>query len=430
MPRCCRPSTRRPTSARSTRATFSRSAGSCPSSSNVDYKGVRSLPIPVFMFMGRHDYTTPSQPTADWLARVSAPAKQGVWFERSSHMIPWEEPGKMLMSLVQYVRPLADERASTASTIRMSFARSAFSSRSPCTSARRQRHSASTTSPSWRSSRRDSRIAAPARKAPAQLQALNYDQYRDIRFRPDRALWRADKLPFELMFFHLGKFQKDAVRIDEVTPQGTRHIPYRASDFDFGKNKLSPQSWGDLGFGGFRAHYPLNDERVQGRGRGVPRRELLPRARRRPALRLVGARPRDRHRRRPGRGISRASPSSGSSSPRRMRTTLTLYALLDSPRATRRLSVRRASRRRDGHGRARAHLPARRRRDARHRAAHQHVLLRREPAASHGLPPGGARLRRPDGRHRRRRVDLAAAAQSAADADDVVLDARSCAASG
>src|SRR4029079_19458931 len=75
---------------------------------NVDYKGVRSLSIPVFMFMGRHDYTTPAQPTADWLDKVSAPAKQGVWFERSSHMIPWEEPGKVLLSLVQYVRPLAE----------------------------------------------------------------------------------------------------------------------------------------------------------------------------------------------------------------------------------------------------------------------------------------------------------------------------------
>ena len=75
---------------------------------NVDYKGVRSSSIPVFMFMGRHDYTTPAQPTADWLARLSAPAKQGVWFERSSHMIPWEEPGKLLLSLVQYVRPLAE----------------------------------------------------------------------------------------------------------------------------------------------------------------------------------------------------------------------------------------------------------------------------------------------------------------------------------
>ena len=75
---------------------------------NVDYKSVRSLSIPIFMFMGRHDYTTPAQPTADWLAKLSAPAKQGVWFERSSHMIPWEEPGKMLLSLVQSVRPLAE----------------------------------------------------------------------------------------------------------------------------------------------------------------------------------------------------------------------------------------------------------------------------------------------------------------------------------
>jgi glucans biosynthesis protein len=97
-----------------------------------------------------------------------------------------------------------------------------------------------------------------SRKAPAQLAALSYDQYRDIRFRPDRALWHSDKLPFELMFFHLGKFQKQAVRIDEVTPQGTQHLPYRAGDFDFGQNKVSPQSWGDLGLAGLRAHYPLN----------------------------------------------------------------------------------------------------------------------------------------------------------------------------
>lgn len=97
------------------------------------------------------------------------------------------------------------------------------------------------------------------RKPPAELAALTYDQYRDIRFRPDRALWRAEQLPFELMFFHLGKFQTDPVAINEVTPQGTRHIRYSSADFDYGKNKLSPQRWGDVGFAGFRAHYPLNN---------------------------------------------------------------------------------------------------------------------------------------------------------------------------
>ncbi|RPE80016.1 alpha/beta fold hydrolase [Vulcaniibacterium tengchongense] len=73
----------------------------------VDYTTVREFPIPVLMFMGRHDYTTPSEPTAAWLDEVDAPYKRGVWFERSAHMIPWEEPGKTLVSLLEYVRPLA-----------------------------------------------------------------------------------------------------------------------------------------------------------------------------------------------------------------------------------------------------------------------------------------------------------------------------------
>lgn len=75
----------------------------------VDMSGVREFPIPVLMFMGRHDYTTPSEPTDAWLRQVKAPYKQGVWFEHASHMVPWEEPGKLLVSLVQYVRPLADD---------------------------------------------------------------------------------------------------------------------------------------------------------------------------------------------------------------------------------------------------------------------------------------------------------------------------------
>jgi pimeloyl-ACP methyl ester carboxylesterase len=76
---------------------------------DVDYSGVRTFPIPVVMFMGRHDYTTPSAPTAAWLARVQAPYKQAVWFEHSAHMIPWEEPGKTLVSLLTFVRPLAKQ---------------------------------------------------------------------------------------------------------------------------------------------------------------------------------------------------------------------------------------------------------------------------------------------------------------------------------
>jgi glucans biosynthesis protein len=102
-----------------------------------------------------------------------------------------------------------------------------------------------------------------SRKPPAELQALTYDQYRDIRFRPDHALWRKDSLPFELMFFHLGKFQTEPVRMNEVTARGVRHIRYQSAYFDYGKNKLSPQGWGDIGFAGFRAHYALNNPKYK-----------------------------------------------------------------------------------------------------------------------------------------------------------------------
>ena len=110
--------------------------------------------------------------------------------------------------------------------------------------------------------RAEQQAAAPYRavnrKPPAELAALSYDQYRDIRFRPDHALWRKQSLPFEIMFFHLGKFQTESVRINEITPQGVRHVAYASADFDYGKNSLSPRSWGDLGFAGFRAHCALN----------------------------------------------------------------------------------------------------------------------------------------------------------------------------
>jgi pimeloyl-ACP methyl ester carboxylesterase len=73
----------------------------------VDLSGVKRFPIPVLMFLGRHDYTTPAAPTVAWMDKVDAPYKKVVWFERSAHMVPWEEPGRTLVSLIDYVLPLA-----------------------------------------------------------------------------------------------------------------------------------------------------------------------------------------------------------------------------------------------------------------------------------------------------------------------------------
>ena len=45
---------------------------------------------------------------------------------------------------------------------------------------------------------------APSDKLPDNLISIDYDRYRAIRFLPERALWRGEKLPFEAQFFHRG----------------------------------------------------------------------------------------------------------------------------------------------------------------------------------------------------------------------------------
>ncbi|TAK83951.1 MAG: glucans biosynthesis protein [Aquabacterium sp.] len=99
----------------------------------------------------------------------------------------------------------------------------------------------------------------PQAPVPAELAALNYDQTRDIRFKPARALWRADKLPFELMFFHLGGHHQAPVHVSELLPGGRpRELAYDAADFDYGRNRLDPKAWGDIGHAGWRVHYAIN----------------------------------------------------------------------------------------------------------------------------------------------------------------------------
>lgn len=93
---------------------------------------------------------------------------------------------------------------------------------------------------------------------PEALRTMSYDQMRDIRFRPDQALWRKEGLPFEAMFFHLGKYFLQPVRIHEVVDGQVRELPFSTADFDYGKNRFDTRRWGDIGYAGFRLHYPLN----------------------------------------------------------------------------------------------------------------------------------------------------------------------------
>src|SRR5271154_1227948 len=46
--------------------------------------------------------------------------------------------------------------------------------------------------------------------------SLTYDQWRDIRFRPDQSLWRDKNLPFQVQFFHPGLYYDHTVQVNVV----------------------------------------------------------------------------------------------------------------------------------------------------------------------------------------------------------------------
>ncbi|MFY2763752.1 glucan biosynthesis protein [Arenimonas sp. MALMAid1274] len=96
---------------------------------------------------------------------------------------------------------------------------------------------------------------APEGQLPASLRGIGYDQYRDIRFRPAKALWRGQGLPFQAQFFHRGYLFMDRVDLSVVQGGQAWPIAYDPALFEFGPQ---PVPSGDLGFAGFRLHAPIN----------------------------------------------------------------------------------------------------------------------------------------------------------------------------
>lgn len=81
---------------------------------NLDLSGLTKLRCPLILFNGRHDYNVSSSVAAEWFERVQAPSKTLIWFEHSAHEIMNEQPGQMLVALVQHARPLAERAGDVA----------------------------------------------------------------------------------------------------------------------------------------------------------------------------------------------------------------------------------------------------------------------------------------------------------------------------
>lgn len=108
-----------------------------------------------------------------------------------------------------------------------------------------------------------SQLAAKAHEAPSAAlpkgaEELDYDQYRQIRFRRERTIWRGEGLNFELQVLPTGWLFKTPVEINLVDEGAVRPLSPDNAYFDLGPlaGKLSPEA--RFGFSGFRITGPLN----------------------------------------------------------------------------------------------------------------------------------------------------------------------------
>ena len=87
---------------------------------------------------------------------------------------------------------------------------------------------------------------------------LDYDKYREIRFKHDQALWSADKLPFEIEFFHPGYIFEEPVHINEFSYNYVQPIRFVQDFFDYGKLPIKKQIPANTGYAGFKILNALN----------------------------------------------------------------------------------------------------------------------------------------------------------------------------
>jgi glucans biosynthesis protein len=103
---------------------------------------------------------------------------------------------------------------------------------------------------------------APLGQLPAPLNTLSFDEYRDIRFKQERAFLNVPGSQYRMQLFHPGFLYQRPVIVNVIRDGVPNPIPYQKELFDYGRNKIDRPLPVNLGFAGFRLHYPLNTPKV------------------------------------------------------------------------------------------------------------------------------------------------------------------------
>ena len=92
---------------------------------------------------------------------------------------------------------------------------------------------------------------------PEALTGLSYEQYRSIRFRPEASLWQ-DKALFAVQFFHPGFLYQEPVRIYVIQDEqiSALHFDKTLFRYDGSAARVADVVTPELGYAGFRVHYP------------------------------------------------------------------------------------------------------------------------------------------------------------------------------
>lgn len=101
----------------------------------------------------------------------------------------------------------------------------------------------------------------PASNLPKQLRNLKYKDYQQIQFNRDKVFWAKQDTPFKLEFYHEGMYFDLPVKINEVTATAVKPIKYDPAYFTFGSVDHDADSLKNLGFAGFKVFYPLNSRK-------------------------------------------------------------------------------------------------------------------------------------------------------------------------
>jgi periplasmic glucans biosynthesis protein len=103
----------------------------------------------------------------------------------------------------------------------------------------------------------DQPFVKPTMDLPPPFNKLTYDQYRDIRFRAEKAIWKGDHLDFQIQPFAMGWLYDVPVDLWIVENGKATRLVADSKLFSFGPLIGPGPDAAPFGFSGFRIHGPI-----------------------------------------------------------------------------------------------------------------------------------------------------------------------------